>query len=116
MDEPKQFSFSIWLRQAEAGDAASMFNVAECYSDGTEVNQNPKLAVIWYKRAADKGIVDAMLELGRCYCAGAGVPRDLTQAMHWLKKVYEADHMERLLPTPLRDAREKALRLLLLQD
>jgi len=75
----------IWRRLAEAGDAASQYNVAQLYYSGRGVAQNLATAAGWYRRAAEQGLPDAQLNLGIACALGLGVPQDLIEAYQWLE-------------------------------
>lgn len=60
-------------RQAEAGDAESMFYLGWCYAYGNEVEQDYAKAMEWYLKAADLGISGAMCNVGWLYENGYGV-------------------------------------------
>lgn len=55
-------------RKADAGDAASQYELAVQYYRGSkakDVKPNKKLAVKYYRKAADQGNLDAMMDLGK---------------------------------------------------
>ncbi len=85
--------FERRLREAQGGDCVSMLYVADCYSDGSDVEIDERLAAFWYRKAAKRGVVDAMYELARCYSVGTGVPQDRDLCRQWLYKAYAADHL-----------------------
>ncbi|MFA5123106.1 tetratricopeptide repeat protein [Zavarzinia sp.] len=65
---------------AEAGDAASQFDVGAMYDNGMGVSPDPAEAARWYLRAARQGDQTAMYNLGVMYEEGVGVGKDLVQA------------------------------------
>src|SRR6266853_414739 len=73
-----------WLPLAEAGDAASQFNLGLLYLDGLGEPQSDEKAVEWFRRSADQGYAKAQGNLGALYATGRGVRRDYVGAHMWL--------------------------------
>jgi len=65
---------------AEAGDAASQFDVGAMYDNGLGVPLDRVEAARWYLRAARQGDQTAMFNLGVMYEDGEGVGKDPVQA------------------------------------
>ncbi|WP_165837671.1 tetratricopeptide repeat protein [Zavarzinia aquatilis] len=65
---------------AEAGDAASQFDVGALYDNGMGVPADQVEAARWYQRAARQGDQTAMYNLAVMYEEGVGVGKDLVQA------------------------------------
>lgn len=65
---------------AEAGDAASQFDVGALYDNGLGVAADQVEAARWYQRSARQGDQTAMFNLGVMYEEGVGVGKDLVQA------------------------------------
>ncbi|RJF87327.1 sel1 repeat family protein [Oleomonas cavernae] len=65
---------------AEAGDAASQFDIGAMYDNGLGVPQDRAEAARWYLRAARQGDQTAMFNLGVMYEDGEGVGKDPVQA------------------------------------
>ncbi len=65
---------------AEAGDAASQFDVGAMYDNGLGVPEDRAEAARWYLRAARQGDQTAMFNLGVMYEDGVGVGKDPVQA------------------------------------
>lgn len=84
--EGKDYATALkeWLPLAEAGDAASQFNLGLMYLDGVGVPQNDEKAVLWFRRSADQGYAKAQGNLGALYAVGRGVRRDYVGAHVWL--------------------------------
>ena len=74
---------------AERGDAAAQRAVGICYMYGDDVEQNPFLAVTWYRKAAEQGNADAQWRLGVCYENGEGVKQKMTMAVKWYRLAAE---------------------------
>lgn len=78
--------FDYYLTQAQKGDAASQFYVAECYSSGENgVRQDDNLAKYWYGKAAEQGHVEAMSAMGDIYSDN----NNYEQAFYWYNKAAE---------------------------
>jgi TPR repeat protein len=69
------------LKNAELGDATSQCNLGVCYLNGTEVNQDYKESVKWFKKAAEQGNAVAQYYLGICYFNGTEVRKDEKEAV-----------------------------------
>ena len=84
--EGKDYATAVkeWLPLAEAGDAASQFNLGLMYLDGVGVPQSDEKAVEWFRRSADQGYAKAQYNLGALYAVGKGVRRDYVGAHMWL--------------------------------
>mgnify|MGYP002153793789 CR=1 FL=1 len=80
---------SVLRRAAEAGDAASQFELARCYETGEGVGQDDAEAVRWYRRGAEAGEPGSMAMLGECCEHGRGAPRDLREALRWYRAALE---------------------------
>ncbi|TDP48188.1 Sel1 repeat-containing protein [Zavarzinia compransoris] len=65
---------------AEAGDAASQFDIGALYDNGLGVIADAVEAARWYQRAARQGDQSAMFNLGVMHEDGIGVARDPVQA------------------------------------
>ena len=65
-----------FLKAAELNDAEALDRVGGAYLHGAGIDQNPAMAVSFYKRAicAD-GYAEALLDLGLAYLKGDGVPQ-----------------------------------------
>ncbi|MGH6796457.1 MAG: tetratricopeptide repeat protein [Methylocella sp.] len=70
----------ILVRQAEAGDAASQFDLAVRYAEGAASPRNYELAAQWYEKAAQQGLAVAEYRLGSLYEKGLGVGKDMQRA------------------------------------
>ena len=79
-----------YQRAADAGDAAAMSRLGDCYFQGQGVEADYEQAVEWYQKAADAGNTEAMLRLGDCYFQGQGVEVDYEQAVEWYQTAAEA--------------------------
>jgi len=73
------------LKKANAGDAASQYNLGEMYLHGRGVPKDEKEAVRWYRLAADQGRASAQCRLGVMYAGGHGVPKDEKEAVRWYR-------------------------------
>ncbi|MBL8442695.1 MAG: caspase family protein, partial [Zoogloeaceae bacterium] len=80
-------ALSVWLPQANAGDAEAQTYVGEIYERGIggEAPRHAEAAQ-WYRKAADKGHTRAMINLGFLYEKGLGVQRDPAAALALYRK------------------------------
>ena len=77
-----------WLNQAaEQGNAEAMNQLGVMYSD--IVDNNPKEAIKWYKKAIALNQPNAYRNLALCYRDGTGVKKDLKKAEELLQKAIE---------------------------
>jgi len=73
-------------RQAGHGKAASQFQLAKCFYDGTGMTRNYGQAASWFRKAAEQGHVQAQTALGMMYLEGQGVPQNYDAAAGFLRK------------------------------
>ena len=80
----QDFAEGIKLLQDAAArhDAYAQAELGLAYLNGTGVVRNPKLGLIWLRRAAKQDPV-AMEALAVCYDMGLGVERDPMKAKQW---------------------------------
>lgn len=78
--------FQEYMKTADAGSAAGMYNVAWCYDNGTGVEKDYAKAIEWYKKAADNGDTDSLCNLGWMYADGKGVEKDYNEAYRLFSK------------------------------
>ena len=84
---------SFLQKYAEKGDKEAMFNLAQCYIDGTGgVNQDYNQATMWLAKAAKKNYAPAQYKLGLCYMYGAGVLTDYSQAWQLIQKAVKQNY------------------------
>ncbi|MBU2857962.1 sel1 repeat family protein [Acidithiobacillus ferrooxidans] len=76
------------VRQADAGDADGMNNVATYFYRSKEY----RIAVGWFEAAAKKGHADAMELLSMCYVNGLGVEKNQVLGVQWLGKAAALGH------------------------
>ncbi len=80
----------ISLRRAAAsGDPIAQFVVGSKYTDGDGIQQDFRLAAMWYQRAAARGLAPAQYRLATFYEKGRGVPQDLSAARIWYERAAE---------------------------
>jgi TPR repeat protein len=75
--------------KAEAGDAASQFQLAMMLRGGNGEDRNESESVRWVIAAAENGHAMAQAELAVMYHAGDGVPQDYARAAAWYRKSAE---------------------------
>jgi len=79
-----------WRPLAEAGDAASQYNIANIYATGNHgVAKNETEAFKWFRKAAGQGNTSAQYNLASMYRMGKGVPRNNTEAAKWYRLAAE---------------------------
>lgn len=72
--------------KAENGDAKFQYAYGVCYEKGWGVEQNPKEALSWYRKAAAQENGSAYNSIGNFYRTGTGVTADPKQAFEWYQK------------------------------
>ena len=78
---------SFYKKYADKGDKEAMYNLAECYINGTGgVQQDMNQATYWLTKAAKKKYAPAQVALAYCYIYGAGVLKDYKQAWELAQK------------------------------
>jgi hypothetical protein len=71
-------------KRMEVNDAHALFNLAQCYGDGTYGCQlNRAKALELYHRAGEMGNTDSYHNIGNAYLHGRGVERDMKKARHY---------------------------------
>ncbi|MGA7198759.1 tetratricopeptide repeat protein [Roseiarcus sp.] len=71
---------------ADAGDAKAEFHLGRMYALGQGVEQDPRQAVVWYRKAAERGDAEAEFVLGVMSLDRSGASQDAGQAVAWLRK------------------------------
>ena len=85
--QPDEYWDLAWhARLADYGDEKSQYVIARAYDIGQQVDQNPRKAVAFYKKAGDQGHVDACMRLGEIYTENKYVQRDDDKALYWYTK------------------------------
>lgn len=75
---------------ALAGDAWAQLNLGAAYDHGLAgVEENPPMAVAWYRKAAEQGLDKAQFNLAHCLATGHGTAQDFVQARFWMHKAAE---------------------------
>ena len=86
---------SAALRTAAAnGDVFAQFEVATRFAEGHGVQQDQKLAFVWYERAATRGLASAQFRLAAYFERGIGVAADLERAKIWYRRAAEQGHVK----------------------
>ncbi len=76
-----------WRAAAERGEAVAQYSLGYSYATGKGVEQDPREAVRWYRKAAEQGHAWAQNNLGNLlYEGGEGVAQDPREAVHWWRK------------------------------
>ncbi len=75
---------------AEAGDAASQFDLGVLHQHGWGTARDTAAAIAWYEKAARQGHVRAQHNLGVIYLYGQGVPQNDVKAYLWFSLAAEA--------------------------
>lgn len=82
--------FQAQQKQAQAGNAAAMYEVGRMYELGRGTEPNMTKAIQWYERALQKGQNNARAHLGVMYFDGSGVKRNLKRAVSLLEPAARA--------------------------
>ncbi len=72
--------------KAEKGEAKYQYAYGVCYENGWGVEQNPKEALSWYRKAAAQENGPAFNSIGNFYRTGTGVTADPKKAFEWYQK------------------------------
>jgi TPR repeat protein len=86
-------ALELALPRAEQGDAHAQTLIAEIYSKGLGVPEDPAKAAAWYELASTKGNALATFELAMLYQTGFGVQKDRKRAAELFKAAAEAGNM-----------------------
>lgn len=81
------------VQQAEAGDAAAQFKLAEHYRATTQ----PALMLRWLEAAARGGHPMAQVSLGVLYLAGDVAPANRVMAYAWFRRAADGGHADAVL-------------------
>lgn len=80
-------------KDADAGNAEALFDIANIYEHGLGPEQDLKKAFSLYKQAAEKNHADAIFKLGIMYTFGHGVTVDHCKAAECFRKAYESGRL-----------------------
>src|SRR5690606_931830 len=75
-------ALTVWLPQAQAGDAEAQNYVGQIYEKGLGLPADYQTAAHWYQLAADQGYAQALINLGYLYEKGLGVAKDSVKALN----------------------------------
>ena len=81
------------IQQAEAGDAAAQFKLAEYY----RATEQPALMLRWLEAAARGGHPMAQVSLGALYLMDDVVPTDRVMAYAWFRRAADSGHADAVL-------------------
>jgi TPR repeat protein len=81
--------FKDYESKALLGDAASQYELGDCYHLGIGVRRDDSEAFFWYRKGAEKGNLKAQWSMGWCYYYAIGVAKDYVQAVEWYRKAAE---------------------------
>ncbi|WP_337268646.1 tetratricopeptide repeat protein [Oryzifoliimicrobium ureilyticus] len=80
----KDYTYSHELQAAaDAGDAQAMVDIATSFHEGLGVEQNPDLALKYWRAAAYKHHPAGQFWLGVSYDIGKAIPQDRIEALYW---------------------------------
>ncbi|KAI9205977.1 uncharacterized protein BJ171DRAFT_441178, partial [Polychytrium aggregatum] len=90
-DEPiknakNQQIFQHLMKAAEGQHPMAQSHLAQCYRNGTGVEQDHTKATGLYRNLAERGILQAQIVFGGCYEVGEGVDQDYDAAIEWYSK------------------------------
>ena len=78
--------------QAEAGGAASQYQIGLWYQANICLKQDKAIATEWFRRAAEQGHADAQYSLGRIYVYRDETEQDDEEAARWFRQAAEQGH------------------------
>lgn len=87
-----QEAYRLWAPLAEQGNANAQYNLGLLYRHGRGVEQNDRLALVWFSRAAQQGLLDAQYNTGLMYMEGRGVAVSKRDALEWWQLAAERGH------------------------
>ncbi|MBD5371925.1 MAG: sel1 repeat family protein [Bacteroides sp.] len=91
---------SFYKKYAEKGDKEAMYNLAECYLNGSGgVTEDMNQVTFWLTKAAKKNYAPAQVKLAYCYLFGTGVLKDYKQAWELVQKAVKQDNADALYLT-----------------
>lgn len=71
---------------AEKGHKKAQYRLGRCYDKGHGVNEDNKVAFVWYQKSAIQDYAKGQYALGKCYMKGKGTTADQEKAKIWLTK------------------------------
>ena len=83
---------NVWLPLARNGNAEAQYRLGRLYENGLGTEQNPIIAVQWYRQAAAHGHASAQYNLGIMSAQGRGMPRDDTNAASYFLEAANQGH------------------------
>jgi uncharacterized protein len=75
---------------AQAGNAEAAFLLATAWAEGLGKQEDPEMALHWYRQAAAQGHVLARHNIGNAYFAAAGVEQSDVDAVYWWQLAADA--------------------------
>jgi TPR repeat protein len=81
-------ALSVWMTEAESGDAEAQANVGEIFERGLGGSPNYTAALFWYKKSAEQGNKKSQFNIGTLYEQGLGVEKSMTVALNWYRKAW----------------------------
>ena len=96
-------ALSVWMPEAESGNAEAQSNVGEIFERGLGGQPNYAAALIWYQKAAEQGNKKAQFNLGTLYEQGLGVEKDMVAALDWYRLAWGLPKDELIFQSALDD-------------
>jgi hypothetical protein len=96
-------ALSVWMPEAELGNAEAQSNVGEIFERGLGGEPNYAAAIIWYEKAADQGNKKAQFNLGTLYEQGLGVEKNMVAALDWYRLAWGLPKDELIFQSALDD-------------
>ncbi|KAF0514433.1 calmodulin-dependent protein kinase [Gigaspora margarita] len=89
-EEKSNEAFEYYVKAAEMGHAAGIFNAGVCYSEGYGVEKDARKAFEHFQKSADiaaeQNNAEAIYDIGECYGEGFGVEKDEDKARTYMEK------------------------------
>ena len=87
LPDAKKNAFTIFLSEANQGNAEAMHNVASACLEGWAGRQDPYQCIEWFRKAAQNGIAASALALSNIYAEGLfGIDSDAEKADYWSQR------------------------------
>jgi len=81
-------ALSVWMSEAESGNAEAQANVGEIFERGFGGSPNYAAALFWYEKSAEQGNKRAQFNIGTFYEQGLGIEKNMVVALNWYRKAW----------------------------
>lgn len=93
-------AYSLYMEEAEAGNALAIYDIGRMYMDGLGVMMDSDTAQAWYEKAliafseteAENPMPYTQYRIGKMFAAGLGTMKDYKEASDWFKMASGKNH------------------------